>query len=58
VQVVATLRRVPLFLKLPEDKLAWIAGQGEEIRIQSTTTIATQGDPPDGIYVALEGQTE
>jgi hypothetical protein len=30
VQVVDTLRRVPLFSKVPEDKLAWIAGHGEE----------------------------
>ena len=49
---------MPLFSELYEDKLAWIAGHGEEIRIQPTTTIATQGDPPDGFYVVLEGQTE
>jgi signal transduction histidine kinase len=58
VQVVDTLRRVPLFSKLPEDKLAWIAEQGEEIRLEPRTTIAMQGAPPDGFYVVLEGQTE
>jgi signal transduction histidine kinase len=58
VQVVDTLRRVPLFSKLPEDKLAWIAGQGEEIQLEPRTTIAMQGAPPDGFYVVLEGQTE
>jgi signal transduction histidine kinase len=58
VQLVDTLRRVPLFSKLPEDKLAWIAGQGEEIRLEPRTTIATQGDPPDALYVVLEGQIE
>ena len=52
------MRRVPLFSELYEDKLAWIAGHGEENRIQPTTTIATQGDPLDGFYVVLEGQTE
>ena len=57
-QVVNTLRREPLFSKLPEGKLAWIAEQGEEIRIAPMTTIATQGDPPDGFYVVFEGQTE
>ncbi len=57
-QVVDTLCRVPLFSNLPEDKLAWIAGQGEEIRIEPRTMIAAQGDPPDGFYVVLEGQTE
>jgi signal transduction histidine kinase len=58
VQVVDTLRRVPLFSKLPEDKLAWIAGQGEEIWLQPGTTFALQDAPPDGFYVVLEGQTE
>jgi CRP-like cAMP-binding protein len=58
VQVVDILRRVPLFSKLPEDKLAWIAGQGEKIWLEPKTTFAMQGAPPDGFYVVLEGQTE
>jgi signal transduction histidine kinase len=58
VQVVDALRRVPIFSKLPEDKLAWIAEQGEEIRLEPGTTIAMQGASPDGFYVVLEGQTE
>ena len=53
-----TLRRVAFFSKLPEDKLEWISEQGEEIRLEPGTTIATQGDPPDGFYVVLEDQTE
>jgi signal transduction histidine kinase len=56
--ITETLRRVPLFSKLPEDKLEWISEQGEEIRMEPGTTIATQGDPPDGLYVVLEGETE
>ncbi len=56
--ITETLRRVPLFSKLPEDKLEWISEQGEEIRLEPGTTIATQGDPPDGFYVVLEGETE
>jgi signal transduction histidine kinase len=53
-----TLRRVPLFSKLPADKLEWISEQGEEVRLEPGTTVATQGDPPDGLYVVLEGETE
>jgi signal transduction histidine kinase len=56
--ITETLRRVPLFSKLPEDKLEWTSEQGEEIRLEPGTTIATQGDPPDGLYVVLEGETE
>jgi signal transduction histidine kinase len=56
--VADTLRRVPLFSDLPEDKLAWISDHGREIRLEPGTRIASQGDPPDGFYVVLEGETE
>ena len=56
--VVDVLRWVPLFKELPEDKLAWLSDNGEELRLEPGTTIATQGDPPDGFYVVLEGETE
>ena len=56
--VVDTLRHIPLFSELPEDKLAWISERGEEIRLEPGTRIANQGDPPDGFYVVLEGETE
>ncbi len=56
--VADTLRRVELFKGLPEDKLAWISDHGEEIRLEPGTRIATQGHPPDGLYVVLEGETE
>jgi signal transduction histidine kinase len=56
--VADTLRRVPLFSELPEDKLAWISDQGREIWQEAGTKIASQGDPPDGFYVVLEGETE
>ncbi len=56
--VAETLRRVPLFSTLPDDKLAWISDHGQEIGLDAGTKIASQGDPPDGFYVVLEGQTE
>ncbi len=52
------LRSVPLFRHLPDDKLAWIAGRGEEVRLETGGVIARQGDPPDGFYVVIEGETE
>jgi signal transduction histidine kinase len=56
--VADTLRRVPLFKGLPEDKMAWISDHGQEVRLEPGTKIASQGDPPDGFYVVLEGKTE
>ena len=56
--VADTLRRVPLFSALPEDKLAWISSHGQEIQLETGTKIASQGDPPDGFYVVLKGETE
>ncbi len=56
--VASTLRRVPLFSRLPEDKLAWISDHGQEIQLDPGTKIASQGDSPDGFYVVLEGETE
>ena len=52
------LRSVPLFQSLPDDRLAWIAEHGEEVRLGAGDVIARQGDPPDGFYVVIEGETE
>jgi CRP-like cAMP-binding protein len=49
---------VPLFRRLPEEKLAWIHDHAEEIRLDAGTLIARQGDQPDGLYVVMEGETK
>lgn len=53
-----TLRQIPLFSNLRDEQLQCIAGLGSEIRLNSGAQIAKQGDPPDGFYIILEGQTE
>ena len=53
-----TLRQVPLFSNLSDEQLQCIAGLGTEIRLDRGAQIANQGDPPDGFYIILEGQTE
>ena len=53
-----TLRRVPLLSNLQDEQLQCMAGLGTEIKLDSGTQIAKQGDPPDGFYIILEGQTE
>lgn len=57
-RVLDCLRSVPLFGGLPEDKLAWIQAHGHEVHLESGATIAREGDPPDGFYVVMHGQTE
>ena len=52
------LRTVPLFQGLPDDRLAWIAEHGEEVRVGAGNVIARQGDAPEGFYVVIEGETE
>ena len=53
-----TLRQVSLFSNLSDEQLQCIAGLGTEIKLDRGTQIANQGDPPDGFYIILEGQTE
>ena len=57
-RVLDCLRSVPLFRHLSDDKLAWIPDHSEEVRLDAGTMIARQGDPPDGFYVVMEGETE
>ncbi len=38
--------------------MAWISDHGEEVQLEPGARIATQGKPPDGFYVVLEGETE
>ena len=53
-----TLRRSPLFSNLSDEQLQCIAKLGTEIKLDRGTQIANQGDPPDGFYIILAGQTE
>jgi signal transduction histidine kinase len=57
-RVLDCLRSVPLFRRLPDEKLAWIHDHAEEVRLDEGALIARQGDPPDGFYVVMEGETE
>jgi signal transduction histidine kinase len=52
------LRGVPLFQSLDEGKLQWVSEQGEVVEFEAGDRIASQGDPPDGFYMILEGETE
>ncbi len=56
--IVTALRRVPLFSRLSDEQLQWIAGHGRQLRFEAGTRIAEQGAPADGLSVILEGRTE
>ena len=52
-----TLRQVPLLSELSDEHLQCLAG-GEELSLEAGEYIARQGDPADGFYIILDGETE
>jgi signal transduction histidine kinase len=50
------LLRVPVFADLPADQIAWFISQAQEMNLKAGATYFRQGDPPDAMYVILEGQ--
>ncbi|MFP2930426.1 cyclic nucleotide-binding domain-containing protein, partial [Pyxidicoccus sp. 3LG] len=56
--IVTALRRVPLFSRLTDGQLEWIAGHGRQLRYAAGVRIAAQGDPADGLSIILEGRTQ
>jgi signal transduction histidine kinase len=49
------LLRVPVFADLPEDQLVWFLSKSEEMNLKAGANYFRQGDPPDAMYVILEG---
>jgi len=52
------LLRVPAFVDLPDDQIAWFISQSQELRYKAGDTYTRQGDPADAMFVILEGQIE
>src|ERR1700675_672809 len=52
------LLRVPAFVGLADDQIAWFISQSEEIRLKAGDTYFRQGDPADAMFVILEGQLQ
>src|ERR1700688_1283846 len=52
------LLRVPAFVDLPEDQIAWFIGHAEELRLKAGDTYFRQGDPADAMFVIIEGQLQ
>ena len=52
------LLRIPTFADLPDDQIAWFLGQSEEVKLNAGEVYARQGDPPEAMFVLLEGEFE
>src|SRR5579864_618133 len=50
------LLQYPAFAGLPDDQIAWFLSQSEERRLKAGDVYARQGDPPDAMFVLLEGE--
>src|SRR5215475_4243886 len=52
------LLRFPAFADLPEDQIVWFLGQSQEVKVKAGEIYARQGDPPEAMFVLLEGEFE
>src|SRR5215470_8923636 len=52
------LSRVPTFADLPEDQLIWFLSQSKEVSLKPGEIYVRQGDPPEAMFVLLEGDFE
>ena len=52
------LLRFPAFADLPDDQIAWFLSQSEEVSLKAGEIYAKQGDPPDIMFVLLQGEFE
>ena len=50
------LLRVPTFADLPEDQIAWFLSQSQEVNLKAGDVYAREGDPPNAMFVLLEGE--
>ena len=52
------LRRITVFSDLPEDQLAWLAQQGEEVCAPAGEILIREGDPAEHMFVFFEGELQ
>jgi signal transduction histidine kinase len=52
------LLRFPTFADLPGDQIVWFLSQTQEVNLKAGEVYARQGDPPEAMFVLLEGQFE
>ena len=52
------LQRIQTFADLPEEQLAWLAQQGNEVCLEPNEVLTRAGDPADRMIVVLEGELQ
>lgn len=52
------LLRFATFAELPPDQIAWFLSQSEELNLRAGEVYAKQGDPPNSMFVLLDGEFE
>ena len=50
------LRKIEVFSDVPQDDLAWLAQQFQEVRLEPGDVFLREGDPADSLVVILEGE--
>jgi signal transduction histidine kinase len=50
------LRAIAVFSDLPDEQLAWLASQGEDIHAEPGETLFREGDPAEHMFVFFEGE--
>src|SRR5579862_1095113 len=50
------LLRIPTFVDLPEDQIAWFLSQSQDMHLKAGDIYAREGDPADAMFVILEGE--
>ncbi len=56
--VISELMRVPVFVGLPEDQIAWFLSQAEERSFKAGEALISGGEPADAMFVVLAGQLQ
>ncbi len=56
VSLFKSLRQVPIFSKLPEERLHWLIEQGKEVWREAGEVHRHQGEPAEHVFVLLEGE--
>ncbi|HXY14532.1 MAG TPA: ATP-binding protein [Terriglobales bacterium] len=52
------LLRFPAFADLPGEQIAWFLSQSQEVTLAPGDVYARQGDPPDAMFVLVDGEFE
>jgi signal transduction histidine kinase len=52
------LRGIAVFSDLPDEQLAWLAEQGEEVRAEAGDVLFREGDAAEHMFVFFEGEFE